>query len=574
MQRGKRTLAAVAAVGLLSTAAACQTAKGTRSPAPARGGTLNVILTQRAIQTLDPQEVSFANDANFSRLIDRTLTTTAPDGLVVPDLATDTGRPSENNTVWEFTLKNGVRWDDGSPVTCDDLKYGIERRYSKVIADAGGLPYPMLYLKDNPTPYKGPQGLGSLASIVCADQHTVDFHLQRPVGDFGYTVSVSTFAPVKVGSDAGGRKTDDPFRLDPSSNGPYKVDHTQTKIEDVNGISTITNMVLVRNDYWDAGTDTVRKAYPDTIAVTFDTNNVAVTNNLINSTGIYRNAINLDQDVASNFVQQVINDPELSKRAIAGPAGGTTYIAINTLRVKDYDCRAALEYAFDKRSLRFVLGGAVVGDLAATMIPPSLAAHSKIDPYGTANFPDGDVDTANKLMAKAKCATTVTVAFPDIPIRHQEVNTIADAYFRIGVHVVPKALDRQTYIDQFRDPKNKFDMMLTGWVPDWTNGSAIIPTLFDGGQLHRSVDENFDFSELDKPDVNRLIAEAEAEPVLATQYKLWGDIDVKVVKEYAAVIPILYPNALRMMGTNVRGVVISAGYGEPDLALLGLGPGS
>ena len=33
------------------------------------------------------------------------------------------------------------------------------------------------------------------------------------------------------------------------------------------------------------------------------------------------------------------------------------------------------------------------------------------------------------------------------------------------------------------NPANGNDLMLTGWVPDWANGSAVIPPLFDGRQI-------------------------------------------------------------------------------------------
>lgn len=104
---------------------------------------------------------------------------------LVPDLATDTGRPSANNTIWEFTLQGGVKWADGSTVTCDDLKYGIERRYAKTIADAGGLPYPTRYLADNAPPYSGPYGMGQLNSRAEPDQALSTVGPDRRVGGQG-----------------------------------------------------------------------------------------------------------------------------------------------------------------------------------------------------------------------------------------------------------------------------------------------------------------------------------------------------------------------------------------------------
>ncbi|HEY2795856.1 MAG TPA: ABC transporter substrate-binding protein, partial [Micromonosporaceae bacterium] len=353
-----RRLAAVSVALVASTAlAACHSASTASADLPNRGGTLNVILSNQPINNLDPQEISLANDSDISHLLDRTLTTVNAAGQVVPDLATDTGRPSADLTTWEFTLKPGLRWQDGSPVACQDVQYGIERRFDKTINAAGGLNYPLTYLADSST-YKGPfankSGVGAsstLSSIKCIDQRTIQFKLTQPYGDFGYTVSVSTFAPMKQGRpadndySADGSKTSTDY--DPFSDGPYKVDPTATKTtrDPSSGFYYATHLVLVRNQFWDPATDAVRKAYPDKIVFDYDPKKPNVTNSLIQSAlPYYQDAINLDSDVSSQFVQQVINDPTLSKRAIAGFQGATRYFAINTQRLTNVNCRKALEW--------------------------------------------------------------------------------------------------------------------------------------------------------------------------------------------------------------------------------------
>ncbi|HKD98336.1 MAG TPA: ABC transporter substrate-binding protein [Micromonosporaceae bacterium] len=566
-----RIAAAVTGVALLVPAlAACRDAGADAAPPPVRGGALTVYLTNRSVQNLDPQEIVYATDANISRLINRTLTATTPTGELVPDLATDTGRPSKNNTVWDFTLKPGLAWADGSPVTCDDVRYGIERRWDPTVAAAGGLPYPLQYLKDNPKPYKGPARKENLNSIVCTDARTVEFHLVRSVGDFGYTVSVPTFAPIQPDADHADTtgQPQNSFTWNPDSNGPYKVDPTKTTFKTIQGQQVVMSMLLVRNNYWDQATDPIRKAYPDTIAIQYNANNAEVTNDLINSVGQDANAVDLDQNVAPNFVQQVINDPELSQRAITGLTGSISYFSINMSRVTNLDCRKALEYGFDRRTWRYVQGGAVAGDLATSMIPPSLPAHLDFDLYATKSFPDGDVKTAQSLMTSAKCRSTITVAFPDIPLYHQEVNSVADAYARIGIQVKQVAVPTADYYTSIGDVKAPYDLMYGGWVPDWPNGSAVIPPLFSSGQLSGPAAENLNQAHV--RDQDAAIQQAFAEADLTKQYKMWGQLDQAIMKE-AAVIPIIYPNALRMIGTNVRGVVISTGNGQPDLATIGLG---
>jgi len=120
---------------------------------------------------LDPQRNYLAIGGNILRLTTRTLTTYRSEpgvsSEIVPDLATDTGRPTENNTIWRFTLKPNVKWEGGELVTCSQVKYGIERRFATDYAvhgknpdgsDAVSFPftegptYPMDFLADNALP--------------------------------------------------------------------------------------------------------------------------------------------------------------------------------------------------------------------------------------------------------------------------------------------------------------------------------------------------------------------------------------------------------------------------------------
>ncbi len=58
----------------------------------------------------------------------------------------------------------------------------------------------------------------------------------------------------------------------------------------------------------------------------------------------------LDVNVAPNFLQQVINDPDLSARTISGPTGGVRYSRHqHEGPVPNIACRQALIYAFNKR---------------------------------------------------------------------------------------------------------------------------------------------------------------------------------------------------------------------------------
>jgi peptide/nickel transport system substrate-binding protein len=112
--------------------------------------------------------------------------------------------------------------------------------------------------------------------------------------------------------------------------------------------------------------------------------------------------------------------------------------------------------------------------------------------------------------------------------------------------------------------------MLTGWIPDWANGSAVIPPLFDGRLIPKDgAGGNVNFSNLKDDQVNQLIDQALAESQLERQFAMWGQLDERI-QGMAATIPLLYGKALRMAGTNVRGGFIHPQFGQPDLCAIGL----
>src|SRR5882724_10842992 len=89
--------------------------------ATCQGGTLTV-LDQGSLSEFDPARLYTSGGGMIPGLIFRALTTRdrtpgAAGNTVAPDLATDTGEPSQNATVWTYHLKSGLEYQDGSAIT-------------------------------------------------------------------------------------------------------------------------------------------------------------------------------------------------------------------------------------------------------------------------------------------------------------------------------------------------------------------------------------------------------------------------------------------------------------------------
>ena len=58
--------------------------------------------------------------------------------MLVPDLAAAAPTISADGLTYTFTLRDGVRFEDGSPVTSKDVRHGIERLFAQ--EELGGGP--------------------------------------------------------------------------------------------------------------------------------------------------------------------------------------------------------------------------------------------------------------------------------------------------------------------------------------------------------------------------------------------------------------------------------------------------
>src|SRR5205814_431082 len=76
-------------------------------------------------QSMDPHAVNEGVTNNIALLMHDMLVQRARDQSLVPALAT--GWQIVNDTTWRFTLRSGVRFHDGTPLTAEDVVFSIER---------------------------------------------------------------------------------------------------------------------------------------------------------------------------------------------------------------------------------------------------------------------------------------------------------------------------------------------------------------------------------------------------------------------------------------------------------------
>jgi hypothetical protein len=112
-------------------------------------------LNDSDFESLDPANNYVTNSGDVGRLIYRTLTfikdTPNEKPVIKPDLAEALGVPSDNAKTWTWKIRKGLKFEDGSPITAKDIKYGIERSFARDVYPDGATYMPDLLNNTNGT---------------------------------------------------------------------------------------------------------------------------------------------------------------------------------------------------------------------------------------------------------------------------------------------------------------------------------------------------------------------------------------------------------------------------------------
>jgi peptide/nickel transport system substrate-binding protein len=559
----RRVAAASVSLVVAAGAAACgpkdNDAKGSSGDStPHKGGTLTV-LNANPQEDFDPARLYTSGGGNVPSLVFRTLTTRnresgAAGAKVVPDLATDTGRPSENATVWTYTLKKGLKYEDGTAITSADIKYGIERSFAPELS--GGAPYLRDWLvgaADYQGPYKDKKGL---AAIETPDSRTIVFHLNKPEGEFPYLATQTQFTPVPKAKDKGTK-----YEEHPVSSGPYKVVENQNDGE---------RLVLERNRYWSASTDAERKAYPDRIDVRSGLDSSVINQRLSASQGSDAAAVTTDTNLGPAELAKVTGDKALASRVGTGHFGYTNYIAFNPT-VKPFNnvkVRQAISYAIDRTSVINAAGGSSLAEAATTFLPNQKSFG--YTPYDL--FPagaSGNAAKAKELLKEAGYANGLTITLThsndkDFETSPEIATAVQDALKKAGITVRLQGLEINDYKDKIHSVKSEPGFFLAHWGADWPSGGPFLAPIFDGRQIVKDG-ANFNTGLLNDKSVNAEIDAINKLTNLDEAAKRWGALDKKI-GEQALTVPLFHPVYKRLYGEDVKNIVISDWTGVLDIS--------
>jgi peptide/nickel transport system substrate-binding protein len=545
MRTTRVAVATTTAIALALGATACDGSGGKF----VNGGTL-IYYAPQDFDHLDPQRDYTTEAESLSEELVRTLTNWSEpaDGSkpkLVGDLATDTGTPSDGDRTWTFHLRPGIRYQDGTPVTAGDIKYGVERQFSPDIN--GGPPYASQWLIGGDA-YKGPYSGQELNSIETPDPSTIIFHLNQPVVDFNQTTTMPGWSAVPKSKDTGPS-----YDTHVWADGPYMM----------KSYSKGKELVLARNPNWSRSTDPIREQNVNEIDVKMGMDRSSI-DRLIQSDGPSAKNSVQEYPIAGADLAQIAGDPYLKERYHKIHSPGINYMAINTTRVTDIRVRQAIEYAINKRTARGAFGGAAYGGYASTMLAPGVDGHKDFNLYAT--NPAGDLAKAKALMAQAgNPRLTMSLSVEATPTQENFADTVKASLARIGITVNITPIDQSNYFSIMDNVKNQYDLSWMDWIPDWPNASTVLPLLFDGRRIAKQPQSNQDISYLNDPAINTRIDTIAQITDPAQANAAYGDLDEQIMQQ-AAVVPLFYMDFSEQSGSKVGALVPDPVVAELNLA--------
>ena len=442
-------------------------------------------------ETLDPALNSAIDGANTIITIFEPLLLINENNEVIGGQA-ESWEASEDGLTWTFTMRDGLKWSDGTDLNAKDFEYSFKRMVDPNTAapyaetclgmidgfeEAAGFPD----ADGNPTVDPNPEALNVKAS---EDGKTLTIVLSYPCSYFDKMAAFATMSPVQQATvEANG----DAWCTSPDtfvSNGPYMItDWTPSE-----------RIVLTKNPNYVGGWDS-SKIVSDTITLLL----------LEDSSASYA-AYNSGE---AQLVKDVPTDeiPSLTKAEDGGDFYvdtilGTYYVSLNLQRdaFKDAKVRKALSLAIDRD---YVANTIMQGTYSAadSIVGPGIVDESGYfhdngnAPYISADY-EANLAEAKKLLEEAGYPNgegypTIEYSTNDAGYHVPLAEYLQQAWGDLGITLTINKMEWSSFTPARR--AGEYDVARNGWVMDYNDPSNMLDLFCSGNGNNDGKYSNPDF---------------------------------------------------------------------------------
>ncbi len=515
------------------------------------GGTVKVLSTS-GLNTMDPTEAYYQNTSSIlTGLVTRSWTQYAYDEeansmVLVPDLATDLGTPNEDFTEWKFTLKEGITYEDGTPVEPEDFIFSAARSMDRE-AFPEGPAFSNDYFKGGDT-YEGPYTGNGLKgfSAVTVDGNEVTYTMDTPFPDMNYWGSFAAIGPIQEGPASDPEK----YRLHPLATGPYMFgEYVPEK-----------SLELVRNPEWKPDTDPARTAYPDKYEFDLQVEETQLNQILLEDSTDDQATLTYDDVLAVNF-----DAFKADGRAAVGSFPLTSFWAPDYTKITDIKIRQALAWAYPYEDADLA-GGYIEGVTSipgAQLLPPGTAGRKDFNPLPDHEPGTTDTEAAKALLEEAgEVGYEIKFLYPkDSDSGVKVKDAIVASLKKAGFSPKPVPTTIADFSTLRSNPETDINVRSGGWIADWPSGGSWFPPLLQSTAVDKGV-IGANYSKFNEPAIDDEIARIQTLPV-DEQAEAWGELDDTIMTDYFPIFVTRYGGVAQAYGSAIEGHFIDNTIGMP-----------
>ena len=503
-------------------------------PAPRVSGNIVRINTPFGLypNTLDPQQVAFVNEIGVVGMIYEGLLRLNTDLTLAPGAA-ERWQVSNDGLTYTFTLRAGLKYSDGQPLTARNFEYALKRAVDPLLATpiqaglfmiAGAEAYGTADAKATSTEQL--QKLRDAVGVKARDDTTLDVRLVKPAAYFPY---LATFynSSYPARQDIIERAGDTWWTRAENlvGNGPFMVKELREK----------ERIVLVPNPHW-------RGPHPAADQVVYRFLSDTKTAFEAYKSGEL-DLINLE---AEDLVE-VERDAALRLEVLQAPGSCTQGLAFNLTKPP-----------FDQRDVRLAFAKAVdrtawTRDVWSGTASPALAWLP--DGIPGANPNAGSIQAFDSAAARALLAQSGYLNGPGLPeikltfpstsrdkIRHE---FLASQFQRnLGITVALDPIEPQTLVGLERSATTFPALSLFGWCTDYPNPQNWLSLVWRSTALAQVM--GYQNQALD-----RLLDAADAEQNTARRLELYQQAEKIVLTDDVAFAPLHHPKHVYLVKPTV-----------------------
>ncbi len=477
--------------------------------------------------SLDPQGAYDATSQLVTGQLYEGLFNLSGDGSTVPAAATGFTM-SADGTVYTITLRSGLAWSDGQPLTAQHYVDGVCRVLDPAVGD------PFYTLLTEVAPLRGGAEYASGDEADCAkigvtavDDVTLRLTLTRPAAHLPALLAMPIFWPAPKAAQpiTDTTATAGPAASSPPSNGPYLL------AEQVPG----DHILLTKNpSYWNAAQVAIERI------------EFRIVPDLARQLALYEAGDLQVAEFPAEATERIQADPAFEQELYVLVQPGASYLGLNlqAAPTNDVNVRRAIASAIDRQALIDQVLKQSWHVPAQGLLPPETlgdngeAAGYPYDPEAARNYlteagygPEKPIppvelwynrEGSNELIFKAVGAMLEQAG---IPVR------LVSSPWEMYLDAL-EGCNKPIEATAARTPAEcSYSLYRMGWVMDYADASSLLKIF--------SPKSRFQYTGWTSEDYDRLLAEALAEPDEAARAALYRQAEALLLED-VVVIPLQY----------------------------------